>query len=103
MTNEEKRARELCSKQELSFKEIKELAYTNMHGFSYGTYRWVWSVVMGILKEEGEEWDDHDPDYPNNTYNCGYVFNGDIFITGYTGNAGCYWNDEQNFSVCRPW
>jgi hypothetical protein len=41
---------------------------------------------------------------PNNTYNWGFKLDGYLFIRGYSGEAGCYWNQGNGlYTLCRPW
>ena len=37
------------------------------------------------------------------TANWGYELGGEVFIVGYCGVAGEYWNEGDNYSICRPW
>jgi hypothetical protein len=60
--------------------------------------------ALDVAQGCGEYWDDLDPKYPNNTYNWGFKLDGYLFIRGYSGEAGMYWNQGNGlYTLCRPW
>lgn len=78
----------------LTFEEIKTLAYTDIRMLDTEEWSSVDDTLSYILEEYGEEWSEYDDRFPNNTYRYGYILEGHIFVTGYTGVAGCYWYEE---------
>ena len=80
--------------EELTFEEVKTLAYTDISELDTDEWSSVDDTLSYILKEYGEEWSEYDDNFPNNTYRYGYILEGHIFVTGYTGVAGCYWYEN---------
>lgn len=78
----------------ISFGEVKTLAYTDISELDTEEWNSVDDTLSYILKEYGEEWSEYDENFPNNTYRYGYVLEGHIFITSYTGIADRYWIEE---------
>ena len=78
----------------ISFEEVKTLAYTDISELDTEEWNSVDDTLSYILKEYGEEWSEYDENFPNNTYRYGYVLEGHIFITSYTGIADRYWIEE---------
>lgn len=82
------------SGENLTLEEIKTLAYTDIRMLDTEEWSSVDDTLSYILEEYGEEWSEYDENFPNNTYRYGYILEGHIFVTGYTGVAGCYWYEE---------
>ena len=78
----------------ITFEEIKNLAYTDIRMLDTEEWSSVDETLSYILEEYGEEWSEYDYRFPNNPYRYGYILEGHIFVTGYTGVAGCYWYEE---------
>ena len=78
----------------LTLEEIKILAYTDIRMLDTEEWSSVDDTLSYILEEYGEEWSEYDENFPNNTYRYGYVLEGHIFITSYTGIADRYWIEE---------
>lgn len=78
----------------ITFEEIKTLAYTDISELDAEEWNSVDDTLSYVLKEYGEEWSEYDENFPNNTYRYGYVLEGHIFITSYTGIADRYWIEE---------
>lgn len=49
-------------------------------------------MIEYIGREFGKEWDDLDPQFPNNTFNWGYECFGREVVLGYSGVCGRYWS-----------
>lgn len=82
------------SGENLTLEEIKTLAYTDIHMLDTKEWSSINNTLSYILEEYGEEWSEYDENFPNNPYRYGYILEGHIFVTGYTGVAGCYWYEE---------
>lgn len=82
------------SGKDLTFEEIETLAYTDIRMLDTEEWSSVDDTLSYILEEYGEKWSEYDENFPNNTYRYGYILEGHIFVTGYTGVAGCYWYEE---------
>lgn len=82
------------SGENLTLEEIKNLAYTDIHMLDTEEWSSINNTLSYILEEYGEEWSEYDDRFPNNPYLYGYILEGHIFVTGYTGVAGCYWYEE---------
>ena len=52
--------------------------------------------VFEFMEQYGEQWDD----YGERWDDC---LDGNIYIAWYTGDAGCYWNEDDRYTICRPW
>ena len=78
----------------LTIEEIKTLAYTDIRMLDTDEWSSVDDTLSYILEEYGDEWSEYDDRFPNNTYRYGYILEGHIFVTGYTGVAGCYWYED---------
>lgn len=59
--------------------------------------------ALAVARDFGDYWDDLDPRYPNNPYNWGFTLDDFLFVLDYTGVAGKYWNDDETWTICRPW
>lgn len=56
------------------------------------------------MKQYGKPWDDAgDPWYPIGQFHERYELENHVYITSYTGDAGDYWNEEDRYTICRPW
>lgn len=78
----------------LSFEEIYTLAYTDIRKLKGKDWLAINNTLMSALHTYGKEWDEYDEEFPNNPYRFGYVLEGHVFVTGYTGIAGHYWTDD---------
>lgn len=98
MKKELKKALEIVEKfnngESLTLEEIKTLAYTDIRMLDTEEWISVDNTLSYILRGYGEEWSEYDESFPNNPYRYGYILEGHIFVTGYTGVAGCYWYEE---------
>ena len=55
--------------------------------------------LMQFIYDSCEEWSDYDDEYPDNTYDWGYIVNGQRLTFGHHGRAGEYWNRDGNLSI----
>lgn len=93
--------------------EVDFLAFTDLMEYYYDFFEedydaWccfkdeVENVVIGFLSGSGVEDDDQDKDYSDNPYHLGFTYNDYFYVTDYTGNAGNYWNGNDEYYICRP-
>ena len=83
--------------------ELEYVAYFDMHDFSDQLRKYVVDTFFSVMDLDCfEEWDDYDPQYPNNPYHIGFKDkdNGTIFVTGYTGVAGRFWRKDNDWCIC---
>lgn len=73
----------------------------NPNNEDYETKIFIEDTFKEVLERYGKEWDDYDENYPYNPYHTGYELYGEIFITGYTGVSGRYWNYDQEETICK--
>lgn len=78
----------------ISFKDVCTLAYTDIHALDTEEWSAVNDTLTYVLEAYGEEWSEYDDRFPNNTYKYGYTLEDHVFVTGYTGVAGCYWMEN---------
>lgn len=110
LTEEQMKALEICNTwwnlEEVSDDDIDFIAYCNLSGLSKELKALIIKCFNQFMDQCGESWDDAgDPWYPIGPFHVGYVLGGQIYITDYTGDAGNYWNDEDDdrYTICRPW
>ncbi|WP_454961719.1 hypothetical protein [Eggerthia catenaformis] len=59
------------------------------------------SEVYKLSENADYKMSDYDKRYPNNTYRYGFIKDGYPFVTGYTGIAGAYWQDQFPHTLCE--
>lgn len=88
-----------------TIKEVEKVAYCDLmplyESENYEIKNFIEHTFKGVLEKYAMDWDDFDENYPNNPYHIGYAFNGNLYITGYTGAAGRYWNDTYIETICK--
>lgn len=88
----------------ISDEDIDTVAYADLSGLVQPFVELITTSFFEFMEQYGEQWDDCNEDYPNNTFHEGYVLDGNIYIAWYTGDAGRYWNEEDDrYTICRPW
>lgn len=89
----------------VSDEDIATVAYADLSGLVEPFVDLIKKSFVEFMEQYGEAWDDaSDPWYPSGPFHEGYVIDGQIYITDYTGDAGNYWNDEDDrYTICRPW
>lgn len=98
----EKEILRIINSESWSLNDLENVAYTDYSDFKGSTINAMYEFVAVARNDYGHEWSDYDPEYPNNTYHTGFTLDGETFITGYSGIAGSYWNDNNTSTVCRP-
>lgn len=82
--------------EEISLEEIKSIAYNDLTEANWCIWNYAVNTFNEIMSVYGaKEWDDEDPNFTNNPYHFGWKLDDVIFITGYTGVAGCFWREED--------
>mgnify|MGYP003517384926 FL=1 len=90
----------------ISGEDIDTVAYADLSGLVQPFVDLIKKSFVEFMERYGEAWDDaSDPWYPSGPFHEGYTLGGHIYITDYTGDAGNYWNDEddERYTICRPW
>lgn len=88
--------------EELSDEDVDFIAYCDLKGLSPYFQKMIANVFNAFMKDHNaEDWDDYDENYPNNPFHEGYKYNGNIYITNYTGDAGRYWNGSLYERICK--
>lgn len=98
MTKELKKCLEIVKRfqdgESISFGDVCTLAYTDIRMLDTEEWSSVDDTLSYMLEEYGEEWSEYNENFPNNPYRYGYILEEHIFVTGYTGVAGCYWYEN---------
>lgn len=107
-TKEEIRCLEFVNKwvcgDSISDEDLNIVAYTDLSGFVQPFFDSIIVSFVEFMEQYGHDWTSRDGNYPYDSYHVGYEFNGDIYITDYIGDEGCYWNKESDkYTICRPW
>lgn len=89
----------------ISDEDIDTVAYTDLSGFVQSFVDLITKSFFDFIEQYGEPWDDaNDEYYPSGPFHEGYELGGNVYITSYTGDAGNYWNDDDDrYTICRPW
>lgn len=109
LTKEEKHALEICNTwwnlEKVSDNDIDFIAYCNLSRLSEEFKALIRKCFYQFMNQCGKPWDDAgDPWYPIGPFHEGYEFENHVYITSYTGDAGNYWNNEDDrYTICRPW
>lgn len=108
-TQEELKCLEFVNKWEcgdsVSNEDIDTVAYADLSGLVQPFVDLIKKSFFEFMEQYGEYWDDaSDPWYPSGPFHEGYMLGEKVYITDYTGDAGNYWNDEDDrYTICRPW
>lgn len=107
-TQEETKCLEFVNKwkcgDSISSSEIDTVAYADLSGLVQPFVELITTSFFEFMEQYGESWDDaSDPWYPSGPFHEGYELGGQIYITWYTGDAGRYWNEDDRYTICRPW
>lgn len=108
-TKEEIRCLEFVNKwvcgDSISDEDIATVAYADLSGFVQPFVDLIIKSFFEFMEQYGEPWDDAgDPWYPIGPFHVGYELENHVYITSYTGDAGNYWNDDDDrYTICRPW
>ena len=105
---EEVRCLEFVNKWEcgdtISDEDIDTVAYADLSGLVQPFVDLIKKSFFEFMEQYGEAWDDaSDPWYPSGPFHEGYELDGQIYIAWYTGDAGRYWNEDDRYTICRPW
>lgn len=110
LTEEQMKALEICNTwwnlEEVSDDDIDFIAYCNLSGLSEELKKLIRKCFYQFMDQCGKDWDDSDDEYyPSGPFHEGYELENRVYITSYTGDAGNYWNDEDDdrYTICRPW
>ena len=89
----------------ISDEDLNIVAYTDLSGLVQPFVILIKKSFVEFMKQYGKPWDDAgDPWYPIGPFHEGYELENHVYITSYTGDAGDYWNDEDDrYTICRPW
>lgn len=87
----------------VSDEDIATVAYADLSGLVQPFVDLIKKSFVEFMEQYGEYWSDYDEKYPNNTFHEGYELDGNVYITWYSGDAGRYWNEDDRYTICRPW
>lgn len=93
----------------ISFREFHELAYSNLIDLTWDEYEYCVNTLNAILTTHGEAWNersecgDCDCGCDMSTAHYGFILADQLFVTGYDGSAGIYWNNNDCRTICKPY
>lgn len=104
MENRNDELLEICHKywqeEEITIEEIETIAYADIYDYCDVLSDFIIGTFHAIMREKGKPWTECE-DYSSNTYHTGYELDGRIFITHYTGVAGHYWDNDEEYTICK--
>lgn len=81
----------------ISDEDIATVAYADLSGLVQPFVILIKKSFVEFMEQYGEPWDDAG-------FHVGYELENHVYITSHTGDAGDYWNDDDDrYTICRPW